>query len=133
MGVSRLYDGALFAWGAAAASALAAKGIHDVRATDGWPRGLELAYAAAVVVAVVSVVLAGVLKLRLRARGTVLADEGTADTHRRSMAAATYGALTVQLPFFFGVQVSSIAQAQFTVAGALLCYGAARLWLGREH
>lgn len=130
--IHRLLDVALFVWGVAAATVLVTKAVNDVRSGQGWPRWLELCYVVGVLVAVPSVLLAGWAKARLKRLGAVLQDERTDATHVRSLAAALVGVLCAQLPYFFHVDVPSVAQAQFTVAAALLTYGAARLWLNRE-
>ncbi len=128
----RLFDLGLFLLGAAAAAALIAKGAHDARAGDGWPRWLELVYLAGILTAAAALLMAGFAKARLRSRRVVLDDERTADTHMRAMSGALLGVLAVQVPFFLRVQIASVAQAQFTVAAALLTYGTFRLWLNRE-
>lgn len=127
-----LFDAALFVCGAAAATALVTKGIHDARPADAWPRWLELVYVVAVVLAVPALLAAGWAKLRLNRLGAVIDDERTAENHWRSTGAALAGVLLVQVPFFLRVEVSSLAQAQFTVAAGLLVYGAAWLWHNRE-
>ena len=128
----RLLDTAVFVWGAASAIVLITKAANDVRAQPGWPRGLELAYLLGVVVAVSALLVAGWAKARLRRLRAVLEDERTVATHVRSMATALVAVLGVQLPFFFHVETPSVAQAKFTIAAALLTYGAARLWFNRE-
>lgn len=130
--LGRLFDVALFAWGAASATALVANGVHDSRQAPGWPRWLELTYLLGVLLAAPALLAAGWAKTRLKKLGAVLADERTEATHTRAMAAALTGVLCVQVPFFFRVETASVAQAQFTVAAALLTYGAARLWLNRD-
>jgi hypothetical protein len=127
----RLFDVALFVWGAAAAVNLAATGANDARQATGWPGWLELVYLCSFLVALPALAVAGWAKVRLRRLGAVVADEFTADTHLRSMAAALVGVLAVQLPFLFRVETPSVAQAKFTVAAALVTYGAARLWFNR--
>ncbi|TDB79124.1 MULTISPECIES: hypothetical protein [unclassified Micromonospora] len=129
---ARLLDAATFVWGVAGATALVSKGAHDAGGQVGWPRWWELTYVTAVVVAGMALAVAGWAKWRARHAGAVLADERTAATHLRATAAALVGALAVQLPFFFRIEVPSVAQAQFTVAGALAAYGAARLWFNRD-
>jgi hypothetical protein len=128
----RLFDLTLFLFGVAAAVALVAKGVNDARAAEGWPQWLELLYAAAVLTAAGALTAATWTKTRLRKQRVVLDDERTADTHLRARSGALVGVLAVQVPFLVRVQVPSIAQAQFTVAAALLTYGAVRLWLNRE-
>jgi hypothetical protein len=130
-GFVRLFHAATVVWGMTGAAALVAKGVHDARAGGAWPRWLELVYVSAVIVAVAALAAAGWAGWRARRVGAVIDDERTAATRLRSTAAALSGALAVQLPFFFRAEVPSIAQAQFTVAGALAAYGAARLWLDR--
>ena len=130
--LGRTFDVALFAWGAASATALVTNGLNDVRQTPGWPRWLELIYLTGVLLAVPALLIAGWAKTRLTKAGAVLADERTEATHVRSMAAALVGVLSVQLPFFFHVETASVAHAKFTVAAALLTYGAARLWFNRD-
>ncbi|MDI6104092.1 hypothetical protein QLQ12_36425 [Actinoplanes sp. NEAU-A12] len=130
--LGRLLDVALLAWGASSAVALLANGINDVRQAPGWPRWLELTYLVGVLLAVPALLVAYWAKSRLKQLGAVLDDEQTAATHTRSMAAALVGVLCVQLPFFFHVEIASVAQAKFTVAAALVTYGAARLWLNRD-
>ncbi|HWH00506.1 MAG TPA: hypothetical protein VNV66_14545 [Pilimelia sp.] len=129
--MSRLFDTATFVWGAAGAAALVAKGLHDAGGGTDWPRWLELTYVSAVVVAAAALLLAGWARTRARRSGAVLVDERVTLTHLRATGAALVGALGVQLPFFFRVEVPSVAQAQFTVGAALIAYGAARLWLNR--
>lgn len=128
----RLFDVTLFVWGAAAAVNLAATGANDARQAAGWPGWLELVYLSSLLLAVPALAMAGWAKVRLKRLGAVVEDERTADTHRRSLAAALVGVLVVQLPFFFRVETPSVAQAKFTVAAALVTYGAARLWFNRE-
>ncbi|HEX8629638.1 MAG TPA: hypothetical protein VF755_15840 [Catenuloplanes sp.] len=130
--LGRLVDVALFAWGAAAATVLVTNGLNDARQAPGWPRWLELTYLVGVLLAVPALLLAGWAKSRLKKLGAVLEDERTEATHTRSMATALVGVLAVQLPFFFRVETASVAQAKFTVAAALLTYGAARLWFNRD-
>ncbi len=127
-----LFDVALFAFGATAAANLAATGANDARQSAGWPGWLELVYLCSFLLAVPALAVAAWAKLRLKRLGAVVEDERTADTHLRSMAAALAGVLAVQLPFFFRVETPSVAQAKFTVAAALVTYGAARLWFNRE-
>jgi uncharacterized membrane protein len=128
----RLFDVALFVWGAAAAVNLAATGANDARQAAGWPGWLELVYLCSFLVAVPALAVAGWAKVRLKRLGAVVEDERTADTHLRSMAAALVGVLAVQLPFFVRAETASVAQAKFTVAAALVTYGAARLWFNRD-
>jgi hypothetical protein len=128
----RIFDVALFAWGAAAAVNLAATGANDARQASGWPGWLELIYLCSLLLAVPALAVAVWAKFRLKHLGAVVEDERTADTHVRSMAAALVGTLTVQLPYFFRAETPSVAQAKFTVAAALVTYGAARLWFNRE-
>jgi uncharacterized membrane protein len=127
-----LFDVALFVWGAAAAVNLAATGAIDAQQSAGWPGWLELVYLCSFLLAVPALAVATWAKLRLKRLGAVVEDERTADTHLRSTAAALVGVLAVQLPFFFRVETPSAAQAKFTVAAALVVYGAARLWFNRE-
>lgn len=128
----RLFDVALFVWGAAAAVNLAATGANDARQAAGWLGWLELVYLCSFLLAVPALASAVWAKVRLKRLGAVVEDERTADTHLRSMAAALVGVLAVQLPFFFRAETPSVAQAKFTVAAALVTYGAARLWFNRE-
>jgi hypothetical protein len=130
--IHHLLDIALFVWGSATAASLVTSGIADARQSVPWPRSLDLAFAVAVVIAVPALLAAGWAKRRLRTLGAVLDDERTAVTHLRSLAAALGGTLAAQLPFFFHVELPAAAQAKLTVAAALVCYGAARLWLNRE-
>ena len=130
--LGRLFDIALFVWGAASAAVLVANGLNDARQEPGWPRWLELIYLAGVLLAVPALLVAGWAKTRLRKLGAVLADERTEATHLRATAVALVGVLCVQLPFFFHVETAAVAQAKFTVAGALVAYGAARLWFNRD-
>jgi hypothetical protein len=127
----RLFDVAVFVWGAAAATTLLIGATHDVRG-GAWPTGLDVAYGAAVIVAAVAVLGAGWARLRLRSLRAVLEDERTQETHLRSCTTALFGALAVQLPFFFHVDVPSVAQAKLTVATTLATYGVTRLWLNRD-
>jgi uncharacterized membrane protein len=127
----RLSDVAVFVWGAAAATTLVISAVHDVRG-GAWPPRLDAAHGAAVIVAAVAVLAAGWARLRLRRLRAVLEDERTQGTHLRACATALSGALAVQLPFFFHVDVPSVAQAKLTVAATLVAYGAARLWLNRD-
>ncbi|GIF42860.1 hypothetical protein [Actinoplanes xinjiangensis] len=128
----RLFDVALFVWGAAAAVNLAATGANDARQSAGWPYWLELVYLCSFLLAVPALAVAAWAKRRLKRHGAVVEDERTVDTHLRSLAAALAGVLAVQLPYFFQVETPSAAQAKFTVAAALVVYGAARLWFNRE-
>lgn len=130
--LGRLFDVALFAWGAAAATVLVTNGFNDARQAPGWPRWLELTYLAGVLLAVPALLVAGWAKTRLTKLGAVLDDERTEATHTRAMSIALVGVLAVQLPFFFRVETASVAHAKFTVAAALLTYGAARLWFNRD-
>jgi hypothetical protein len=128
----RVFDMAELVLGVAAATALVAKGAHDARTAGAWPRWLELTYVVAVLVAVPAVLVAAWARLRVRRHGIVIVDERTVGTHLQSMGVALIGVLAVQLPYFFRVEISSLAQAQFTVAAALVVYGVARLWFNRE-
>ena len=128
----RLFDVALFVWGAAAAVNLAATGANDARQAAGWPGWLELVYLCSFLLALPALAVAAWAKVRLKRLGAVVEDERTSETHLRSMAAALVGVLAVQLPFFFHAETPVVAQAKFTVAAALVTYGAARLWFNRE-
>lgn len=130
--VERSFDVALFVGSLAAAAMLISKGINDIRGSDGWPGWLELVYVVSVMAVVSALVLAGWSKWKLARLTAATEDERTRATHTHATAAALGGALTVQLPFFFRVDVPSVAQAQFTVAAAVLTYGAIRLWLSRD-
>ena len=127
----RLFDIAVFVWGAATATMLVIGATHDIQG-GAWPPRLDAAQGVAVIVAGVAVLTAGWAWLRLRRLRAVLEDERTADTYLRCCTAALTGALAVQLPFFFHVQVPSMAQAKLTVAATLAVYGAAQLWLNRD-
>lgn len=127
-----LFDVALFVWGAAAAVNLAATGANDARRSAGWPGWLESVYLCSFLLALPALAVAVWAKLRLKRLGAVVADERTADTHLRSMAAALVGVLAVQVPFLLHAETPSVALAKFTAAAALMTYGAARLWFNRE-
>jgi small basic protein len=127
----RLFDIAVFVWGAATATMLAISAAHDIQGGP-WPPALDAAHGVAVIVAGVAALSAGWARLRLRKLRAVLEDERTADTYLRCCTAALIGALTVQLPFLFDVQTPSVAQAKMTLAAALAVYGAAQLWLNRD-
>ena len=129
---SRLFDGALFAWGVAAAVNLVASGVNDAQPGDGWPQGLEPVYLLSFLLAVPALAVALWAKVTLKRMGVVVEDERTVSANRHASAVALSGALAVQLPYFFGLTTASAAQAKFTVAAALVSYGAARLWLNRE-
>ena len=130
--LGRMFDIALFAWGAASATVLVTNGLNDARQAPGWPRWLELTYLTGILLAVPALLLAGWAGSRLRKLGAVLDDERTRATHTRAMATALVGVLAAQLPFFFHIETASVAQGKFTVAAALLTYGAARLWFNRD-
>ncbi|TDB75465.1 hypothetical protein [Micromonospora sp. KC723] len=121
-----------FLWGVAGATALVFKGAHDAGGQGSWPRWWELTYVTAVALALAALAVAGWAKWRARRAGAVLGDERTVATHLRATAAALIVVLAAQVPYFFRVDVPSIAQAQFTVAAALAAYGAARLWCNRD-
>lgn len=127
----RMFDVAVFVWGAATAMMLAISAAHDIQGGP-WPSALDAAHGVAVIVAGVAVLAAGWARLRLRRQRAVLEDERTADTYLRCCTAALIGALAVQLPFIFHVQAPSVAQAKLTLAAALAFYGAAQLWLNRD-
>lgn len=130
--IRRLFDAALFVWGVAAAVNLVTSGANDAREANGWPGWLELVYLSSLLLAVPALGAAVWAKARLKRLGTVVEDERTEHAHLSSMATALLGALAVQLPFFFHVETPSVAQAKFTVAAALVTYGAARLWFNRD-
>ncbi|GIH73948.1 hypothetical protein [Planobispora longispora] len=127
-----MFDGALFAWGVAAAANLIAAGVNDARQSDVWPHWLELIYLLSFLLAIPALVVAVWAKATLKRMGAVVEDERTVITNRHASAVALGGALAAQAPYFFDVTTVSSAQAKFTVAAALVSYGAARLWLNRE-
>ncbi|MFI6507254.1 hypothetical protein ACIBCT_06595 [Streptosporangium sp. NPDC050855] len=129
---SRLFDGALFTWGVAAAVNLTATGVHDAQQGGDWPSGLELAYLLSFLLAVPALAVAVWAKVTLKRMGAVVEDERTVSANRHASTIALSGALAAQLPYFFDVTTTSGAQAKFTIAAALVSYGAARLWLTRE-
>ena len=129
--VHRVFDSAVFVWGVGAAATLVLTAVHDARG-GGWPRALDVAVGAAVTIAAVALLVGGWARLRLRSLHAVLEDERTRETHLRAGAAALMGALAVQLPFFFHLEVPSVVQAKLTVAAALAVYGTTRLWLNRD-
>jgi uncharacterized membrane protein len=129
--LQRVFDGAVCGWAAASAANLIIGAAHDVQG-GAWPTGLDVANAASIVVAVVALASAGWARLRLRRLRAVMEDERTQETHLRACAAALLGALAAQLPFFFHVEIPSVAHAKLTVAAALAGYGTTRLWLNRD-
>lgn len=128
----RWFDIALFFGSLAAAAMLVSKGINDIRASDDWPRWLELVYVVSVITVIAALVVGGWSRWKLAKLTAVTEDERTHAASTRATAAALGGALCAQLPFFFRVDVPSVAQAQFTVAAAVLTYSAMRLWLNRD-